>query len=94
LKIILKKRGDQKLVAPQVMGKRKFAAVSPTALFLVAGVAKERAGGSAACRSDGRAFKRPARLVADDAAGSCPEQCSGGGSALGVRSGRGRTVGK
>jgi hypothetical protein len=87
-----KERGDQKLVAPQVIEKRKFAPELPTALLLVAGVAKERSGGSAACRADGRAFKSAARLVADDAAGSSSEQGTGCGAALGVRSGWCRAV--
>jgi hypothetical protein len=63
-------------------------------LLLIAGIAVKRAACATGSSSDRSAFKSAAGLVTDDSAKCCPTQATQNGTALGVRAGRGRAVGK
>ncbi len=66
--------------------------VAAAVLFLVAGIAVCPAHRGAAGGSDGGTFQGATGLMSHDAAEHRATQCSGGGSALGVRPDRTRAI--
>ena len=73
---------------------RVLAGPLPAAAFLIPGIAVEGTRAGSGRGTDGGTFQGAARLVAYHAADGGTEQASGGGTALGVRTGGSRALGK